>query len=78
MSFMKKKLFHKRNISLISKALFIPFPIHMQIYVQYCVLRLFQIPGPLDCRFTNAEFQASSSKTGRCLYHTPFICLSEY
>lgn len=48
----------------------------MQVYVQYCVLRLLQIPGPLDCQFTNAEFQAPSSKTGRRLYNTPFICLN--
>lgn len=60
--FFYEKLFHKKNISIISKVPFISFPIHMQIYVQNHVLRSLKIPGLLDCQFTNAEFPSSCSR----------------
>jgi len=60
-----EKLFLRKNISIPSKVPFLSLPSHMQIYVQNCVLSSLEIPGLLDHRFTNAEFQSSCSETGR-------------
>lgn len=58
-----EKVFLRKNSSIISRVPFNPFPIHMQIYVQNCVLSSLKISGLVDCQFTNAEFQSSCSET---------------
>lgn len=58
-----EKVFLRKNSSIISRVLFNSLPIHMQIYVQSCVLSSLKISGLLDCQFTHAEFQSSCSET---------------
>lgn len=58
-----EKVFLRKNSSIISRVLFNSFPIHMQIYVQNCVLSSLKISGLLDCQFIHAEFQSSCSET---------------
>ena len=65
--FLMKNSFLGKNSPIISKMPFISFPIHMQIHVPNCVLSSLKIPGLLDCQFTNAQFQSSSSETGSSL-----------